>query len=765
MYFQEISMKTKTSIFAGILFLNLLFAVSSQIFSQIPVPGKIYGENIGKIISRPKYNNPYNPSVLYTSSKSHLYSEPEGVGLIDDFWNSFFMSKVWTAPDGYSIVDYKIKTLNSYDCKFVLLNDASGNAYVVQLLDLHSSYPDSLIAGPIPVDNSATSVTYDGIDGDDLYIKSSNGIYVSRDNALTWQRDTAGLNGKFTYPYAFALDTAQNVYVMYKSGIYSQTPTGNTWKLVNSNIQGANSFCPLYVDRKNRMWLGGSNGVYLSTDGGVTFSSFGNLNFAPRHFSDDIFGNLYATGISPTTNKSVIYRSAGSTGNWKEIDSSLFSNTVQIPNINTIAGDSVLFVGTDFGAFASTDQGKTWIDANNGIKAINLNSLVKQSNGRVFGATSLGIFYKDYSDTVWHKTYPTKGYEGGLNIYRDNTGTLYVPDPALTKDGQNAFSLVKSTDNGKTWNIDSVGLSIIQGNKNFIHFCIDDKGNQYFYNVFGNFGAMTVWKRDFGTINWSADTIGLPPLKNYGAVDAICSDKTNYLYLHLNTNGSNSLMYRRLFTDKFWVLDTVGLKSSITISYLASDVNFGIFSAGSGKLYKRSANGWVNIPVSSKINQIKALSVDSKGTIYLASYDYLNANNTAVYSTKDLGVTWKVEGLNKMTTAGLVSYADTTYALTNGNWGFILTNQSDAGVVDETINSSEKLQVFPNPSETGEWNVIITPDQVGSSLTINDLEGKSVLEIKITDTITRISAPYLPSGMYILTLKNTTGSISTKIVK
>ncbi|MBI3189058.1 MAG: T9SS type A sorting domain-containing protein [Ignavibacteriales bacterium] len=78
---------------------------------------------------------------------------------------------------------------------------------------------------------------------------------------------------------------------------------------------------------------------------------------------------------------------------------------------------------------------------------------------------------------------------------------------------------------------------------------------------------------------------------------------------------------------------------------------------------------WSTMPMPSSLSspQVVAISVDSTGTL-LASFKIFSGTTIykGVYSTTNRGVNWTYRGLDSINVNQLISYGDTTYALTDG---------------------------------------------------------------------------------------------------
>ena len=97
------------------------------------------------------------------------------------------------------------------------------------------------------------------------------------------------------------------------------------------------------------------------------------------------------------------------------------------------------------------------------------------------------------------------------------------------------------------------------------------------------------------------------------------------------------------------------------------------------------------------------VSIDSTSAIFVAFSTFNPGNFTVtsngVYFLAKDSVSWTYAGLKNLTINNLVSYGDTTFALTQGNGGYLLRHQKALGVIEKSfVPASFSLsQNYPNP--------------------------------------------------------------------
>lgn len=556
--------------------------------------------------------------------------------------------------------------------------------------------------GTVWMSNGTSAVVYNGkigssgseswvkVIGDAMYAMSVSGaaLSVSRDNGATWQSDTVGLNGAFIYDVA--MDSSQNVLAGTTKGLFKQAAAGGAWNIVPS-FPSTLTVYTVCVDREKRILVGMfGGGEYASTDNGSTWpiDSAGLGAQIVSYFSDDAYHNQYAiTG-------SKIFRSIGGTQAWMEIDGGI-RGLAGAATVNVLTGDSILHAGTSVGEFRSSDAGTTWNRDDLGIPARTFFSIAKASNGKYLASTIQGIFAQGVNDTSWNNVFAKIGNGEHLMLYADVAGKLYTLDHT-TIPNYHAPLIIKSTDNGSTWNPDTAGESAIAGGI----FYIDELGTQHVGNALGNSTVVSLWQRPAGG-EWTADTVGFPVADLHG-VYSIASDKNGYLYA---SEYSAVKVVRRPVAGGAWSVDTNGLPSSAGyFRELYGGENgdmYGLPNSSSHLIYGRHGNGWstVQLPafVYANFYDVAAISVNGNGVLFAAFVDYKNLG-FGVYFTTDNGVNWSFAGCDSVPVSSMISIGDTTYALSNGFGVNILTAKAVSAVREiSTQPNALSLESFPNP--------------------------------------------------------------------
>jgi len=630
------------------------------------------------------------------------------------------------------------------------LDLALGTGQVYQINPtLQGYYP--VYRGNVFAGSAAGSQSILKITGDDLYALGSTYIYVSRDDGVTWQIDSTGLGSNFAFD--IALDSLQRVYAATINGLFVQLPDSNIWRR-DTSYTGPSNLLRIFVDRRNRLFLAvNGGGIYNSTNGGANWSQ--DLTWSGntvKLFSDDAYGNIYTIDYT-----NALYRSPGGTQPWTRFDSAITSLTVNPTNFYDVKGESTLFATTSFGLFQSTDQGLTWAGANTGMAAQNAYGIAKSNAGRLIVSTDLGIFTKEMGDPLWTKRYPLNGFLGQLGLFDDAIGNLYAVQPNTNTLSLTSGPIFTSTDNGISWSYDTAGLASTRGTL----FSVDETGTEHLATTQygGSFYSLMFEKPPGGS--WTADTTNFLSA-NYSFSSSMRTDKHGMFYVSGSLNGRKVL--RRPIAGGPWSADTAGTSGINYFFQMTPDKNGSMFGASGGGIYRRGSGSWSPVPMPSQLSNVSvsSISVDSSNALFAAfvQFAFPTVIGRGVYFSLDTGASWTYAGLDSLSVFRLVSYGDTTYAITNIGL-YKLTRSPALGVSGGRLMPSGfgLSQNFPNPFNPSTRIQFSIPVSQHVSVKIFDLLGTEITtlvnEFKPPGTYTVTwDARKLPSGVYFCRLKS-----------
>lgn len=218
-----------------------------------------------------------------------------------------------------------------------------------------------------------------------------HGLYVSTNQGASWSqaiaRDEAGYRDtrdQVAYAKNSLSGGASQIIYWASSGggLYKSTNAGGSWAQVSSNLSDAVEGASILKVNPNNgyVYLGNSNGVYRSTNGGTTFSN--TLSGAVQGL--DVKGNYVFVskqgGVWRSTN-------SGASNSFSKLTGTNLPTTVPLRNVRVNPSNSnYLLVVGDFGpydlrVFYSTNGGSSWAQGNFDFN--NANAFLPYNGGRL----------------------------------------------------------------------------------------------------------------------------------------------------------------------------------------------------------------------------------------------------------------------------------------------------------------------------------------------------------------------------------------------
>jgi photosystem II stability/assembly factor-like uncharacterized protein len=263
-----------------------------------------------------------------------------------------------------------------------------------------------------------------GADGMDCMIDHTNPdiFYVCEQYGNLFKTTNGGASDFFVAPVVdagswvtpFVMDpTNANIIYGGYADIYKTTNGGGSWTNLGYNGSGAmavgtNNHLRVYAS------VDGSNTIYMSNDGGATFSNVSaglpaeNITFIA--VNPDNSSDVFVTFGGYTAGQKV-YQSADAGANWTNISGTL-------PNIpvnciafedNNAAPNNAVYIGTDVGVYYRDDDIGDWIPFMNGLPAVMVFDLEINESANVITAATYGRSYwrsELYSECpVWYTLY------------------------------------------------------------------------------------------------------------------------------------------------------------------------------------------------------------------------------------------------------------------------------------------------------------------------------------------------------------------------
>ncbi len=298
-------------------------------------------------------------------------------------------------------------------------------------------------------------------------------ILKSIDGGETWEKKNSKEKGNLTSVYFYDLNNGYIVSSSY-STILITTDGGNSW---NNKFTGGQDFSSLYFMNTSMGFAVGGNGIFKTTDAGVTWNPLYSDQFIPSNkilFTDN--ENGYALG-----HKGYILKTTNGGKSWADIKIG-----TQNTNFRTMYfqnSNSGLLIDYNDIIYQTNDAGKNWVrqgnlPKNQSINAFHFfdtNSIILCTNhGSIFKTTNKG---KDWKETTFDLDEPfndiyftdkdtgyivgrlgifIKTYDGGQNWIPSSLNSRLPAHGVFFTDGMHGYTLVddmilKTTDGSVSW--------------------------------------------------------------------------------------------------------------------------------------------------------------------------------------------------------------------------------------------------------------------------------------------------------------------------
>ncbi|MCE3280186.1 MAG: BNR/Asp-box repeat protein [Bacteroidetes bacterium] len=431
-----------------------------------------------------------------------------------------------------------------------------------------------------------------------LYKKIFSGfifILISHLSFAQWQT-----NGPYGGPAYSSTSAAGKIYIGTENGVFVSSDNGVTWTAANNGIERI-TIVALATDGTNLYAGGSADGVFFSSNNGASWT--------PRN-----------NGITTM------------------FITSLFSTSDGI------------YTGTPDGVFFSADNGMNWTLRNNGIPSSYDMYVYAEMGDTVFaGSYGVGLYQSSNKGVSWVPV--ANGFPlatGSLNVFvyaiKSNGNTIY----AGTSEG-----VYRSTNRGASWSPSNTGFPTGMWAKSF-----SVKPGYVFAGTYSE--GMFVSTNNGAS--WSPMNTGLPDMPfptglphNYPPVEDITVSGSSVIAVTMDG------VYRSTNNGSSWsesnqgilATEILGVASTGTTAFAGSSRTGVYISNNSGASWTRSNNGLTSYDINSMV---------IKGSSIFVSAGYEN-----VFRSTDNGATWvsASSGINSMVQE-LKTDATRVLALTNG---------------------------------------------------------------------------------------------------
>lgn len=568
-----------------------------------------------------------------------------------------------------------------------------------------------------------------------LYAATINaGFFKSTDNGNTWREANAQGTVRTSFALAAIGDTVWGA--PFGVGTFKTTDGGATWVADTIGGLGGRSIYALYADNSGNLYAGGLNtGVFFRPPGASVWQNItGDLPVGTggnprtvRSIFKDSNGLLYiGTEGGTAPNDAGIYVSTNNGANWTRNSVGLGTAS---PSVRAFVqrGDT-LFVGVfsgGAGVYRKALTATSWTIDTVGLGARAINALFVDASGNIYAGLNPvnpgGVFRRAVNSSSWSQValggqsvwgFIAVGSETliGSSLWAVSRTTNFS-STTISNAGINAVSVLalkvatdgtlyaginnnggvqRSTDNGATWQMDTVGL----GARTV--WALEEVGG----TMFAAAGSAGVFRRT--PTGWVAANAGI----STRTVDCLLA-YGDTLIAGLTTSGANPVIYRTTNGGATWLAGTVtALPSLGSVRALGKD-NAGNLYAGMSSTTTvlrgllKSTNGGATWFQSNGIMNPLNEEFYAIGFNPITNTLYAAPNVSGIFKSTDAGVTWVSDSTGMSATVDDI-LIPTTLPPSSGLQGSMLAaclgQNTEGGVfrkrIDETTWNRAGLDLF-----------------------------------------------------------------------
>jgi len=234
--------------------------------------------------------------------------------------------------------------------------------------------------------------------------------------------------------------------------VYKSTDYGSSWTAVDSGFDPYSNVQALLAKPNGYIFAGSTDGVYRTTNEGISWEKIALVGSAISSFAMDSSGNILAGG-----NLGQIYKSTDEGLTWRNIDSlerDMQGQTIWALAVNS-SGHIFAALASEYseyfgGVYRTTNDGADWNAWDQGRFSTGVRSLAIAPDGGVYAGTLLsGVYRSTNNGTAWNKTMLSD--TGIYSMAVNPNGKIFA--------GACNIGIYYTTDNGDDWIKDSTGLT------------------------------------------------------------------------------------------------------------------------------------------------------------------------------------------------------------------------------------------------------------------------------------------------------------------
>ena len=243
------------------------------------------------------------------------------------------------------------------------------------------------------VNNGLTSedITSFAVNGSAIFAATQyNGIFLSTNNGTSWTAVNFGLTN--TQLLALAISRTILFAGTYGGGVFRSTNNGTNWTAVITGLTNINVHALTVID--TNIFAGTDDGVFLSTNNGTswTAANTGMIDITGHAPHINVFA-VSRTNLFVGTNNS-IFLSTNNGTNWNAV------NSTATPVYTFTVSGTNLFAGTDDDVYLSTDNGTNWTAVNSGLPNNPIYAITVSGTNLFAGTENKGVWMRSLSEMI-----------------------------------------------------------------------------------------------------------------------------------------------------------------------------------------------------------------------------------------------------------------------------------------------------------------------------------------------------------------------------
>lgn len=620
-------------------------------------------------------------------------------------------------------------------------------------------------------------------DGNNLVAGCAGGrIYLSSNNGLLWEEISIN-DSIISWVNAIAINGSTLVAGFNDIGVYISNDYGNTWTASNNGITSLDVISVLI--KGTDLYIV-SDGVYLSTNNGLSWSKLNNVSgrliteganmYMCNKYGSDIYmsannGSTWGTLITPTLANVIsvdgnkiayakshdVYLSSDGGNTWIQRQINVNNTVIRM----ALKGSKIFAAFEGDGIYYSSDDGLTWSCINNNLRYYSYICDLYVKNDTLFSATKSGIYFTSILNPgAWieinngiHSIVPTCFYLDGLNLYSGSeTGNLSV-----------------SSNAGNTWT--DINLNIAELEE--LVYSVAANGNKVYANpelVVTSFDGGTTWTfldSTFTLNNWVSDIKIIANTLFVGSNSGVY--KSNNDGALWTAAGLSNHYIEKLFYDGttlyavgdgiFFSSNLGNTWSDISINNIPDFFAHDILKTGNNLVIgtqngifvsDNNGNSWTqkNTGLTNDTSVVD-LAVEGSNLFAAVCFGFNGGDVGGLFMSSDNGDTWQNIGFVDKPVRSIVTDGTYIYAGVIPK-GIFRRKLSEVVSTSSPITNNYYTNIYPNPySNAITFELVQKNIQTNWAVVIYDIMGKKVKELfEINQEKIMIDRNNMPCGVY-----------------